>query len=99
MNKLNLSDEYINLVENLGNLIDSSRIKVYEAIRLSMLKLYWQIGQYIVEFEQKKSDTIIYEMSMLFNSHILVDLRNFFDGLLRLLYNQVYPFTFEAGIV
>jgi len=65
IDKLSQDQEYDSLVEGLGNLIESSRGKIQEAIRAAMLQLYWQIGQQIVEFEQKGQTRAAYKTKLL----------------------------------
>lgn len=65
LEKTDKNDDYKILVEGLGNLIEQSRTQISEAIRLAMLKLYWQIGQQIVEFEQKGQIRATYNTKLL----------------------------------
>lgn len=59
-------DSYSNLVENIGKAIYDGQRKACDAVNVSMLESYWQIGQYIVEFEQNGSDRAIYGDKLLF---------------------------------
>jgi predicted nuclease of restriction endonuclease-like (RecB) superfamily len=44
--------DYTNLVDTIGKLLAESRSFVARQINTVLLKTYWQIGRYIVEFEQ-----------------------------------------------
>ena len=51
-NKLNLFDENINpIFEEIRNLVNSSRNRVYSAVNTEMLNLYWNIGKIIMEIQ------------------------------------------------
>lgn len=56
MNEIDLIDrndpEYEALLNNVGNTIEAGKGKAVAAINSAMVETYWQIGQYIVEFEQ-----------------------------------------------
>lgn len=53
LNRLNLSDENINpIFEEIRNLVNNSRNKVYTAVNTEMLNLYWNIGKTIMEIQQ-----------------------------------------------
>lgn len=44
--------EYKQLVENIGNAYQSAKTRIISAVNTEMLHAYWQIGNYIIEFEQ-----------------------------------------------
>lgn len=44
--------EYTELLQNVGNAIETGRRKAAAAINAVMIETYWNIGRYIVEFEQ-----------------------------------------------
>lgn len=44
--------QYDKLINNIGQLITSARDKVATEINTTLLETYWEIGRYIVEFEQ-----------------------------------------------
>ena len=56
MNEIDVIDrndpEYTALLDNVGNAIEAGKGKTVAAINSAMVETYWQIGQYIVEFEQ-----------------------------------------------
>lgn len=52
-NELNVFDENINpIFEEIKDLINSSRNRVYSAVNTEMLNLYWSIGKIIMEIQQ-----------------------------------------------
>ena len=51
--KLNLLDENANpIFEEIKDLINSSRAKVYSVVNTEMINLYWNIGKIILEIQQ-----------------------------------------------
>lgn len=44
--------EYKQLVENIGNVHQSAKTRIISAVNIEILHAYWQIGKYIIEFEQ-----------------------------------------------
>ena len=51
--ELNVIDENINpIFEEIRNLINTSRNRVYSAVNTEMLNLYWNIGKIIIEIQQ-----------------------------------------------
>ena len=52
-NELSLSDKNINpIFEEIKDLVNISRNKVYSAVNTEMLNLYWNIGKIIMEIQQ-----------------------------------------------
>ena len=52
-NELILTDENINpIFEEIKGLINTSRNRVYSAVNIEMLNLYWNIGKIIMEIQQ-----------------------------------------------
>ncbi len=52
-NELNLFDENVNpIFEEIKDLINSSRNRVYSTVNTEMLNLYWSIGKIIMEIQQ-----------------------------------------------
>lgn len=45
-------NEINNIFDNIKELVISSRNKVYSAVNIEMLKLYWNIGKAIMEIQQ-----------------------------------------------
>ena len=51
-NKLNLAEDNINpIFEEIKSLVHNSRNRVYSAVNIEMLKLYWNIGKIIMEIQ------------------------------------------------
>lgn len=64
-NNLNLSDKNINpIFEEIRELINSSRNKVYSTVNKEMLNLYWSIGKIIMEI-QKGNERATYGKAVL----------------------------------
>ena len=52
-NSLIISDEKINpIFEEIRNMVNQSRNKVYSVVNTEMLNLYWNIGRIIMEIQQ-----------------------------------------------
>lgn len=47
------TDGYSELVEHIGNVLQSARGKVAQSVNIILIDTYWQIGKYIVEYEQR----------------------------------------------
>lgn len=56
---------YSNLIENVGLLLSESRKQLYQNINRILVQTYWQIGQYIVEFEQDGEEDSKYGSDLL----------------------------------
>jgi len=54
--KPKLAAGYAHLVESIGGLIESARQRVAQTVNTEMVRLYWEIGRHIVEYEQGGSD-------------------------------------------
>ena len=67
MNNLNENKEYKNLVESIGSVYNKAKSKIISAINVEMLNAYWEIGKYIVEFEQKGKLKADYGKKLLIN--------------------------------
>ena len=52
MNELTKNKEYKKLIENVGSIYNKAKSNVISAINVEMLNVYWEIGKYIIEFEQ-----------------------------------------------
>ncbi|AFM05899.1 Protein of unknown function (DUF1016) [Bernardetia litoralis DSM 6794] len=48
----NKDTNYQKLIENIGDAYQNSKKKATSAINTQMLEAYWEIGKYIIEFEQ-----------------------------------------------
>lgn len=54
------TEEYQRLVDGIGSLLAESRQKVATSINTVMVETYWNIGRYIVEFEQHGNERAVY---------------------------------------
>ena len=52
MNAIEKNSEYIQLVEDIGHVYQSAINRIISAVNTEMLHAYWQIGKYIIKFEQ-----------------------------------------------
>jgi len=53
MNELKKKTHYNNLIETIGSVYNSAKQTVAKAVNVEMLNAYWNIGEFIIEFEQK----------------------------------------------
>ena len=60
-----MSQAYSQLIGNIGSLVANARDNVARQINTTMLDAYWQIGQYIVEYEQKGESKAEYGQGLL----------------------------------
>jgi predicted nuclease of restriction endonuclease-like (RecB) superfamily len=58
---------YKGLVRTIAQTIEQGRNAATRAVNTQLLQTYWQIGQYIVEYEQKGSDRATYGKSLIDN--------------------------------
>ena len=65
MNKKITKTKYSNLILDISGLLEESRRKVYCQINNILVQTYWQIGKYIVEFEQGKDERAQYGAGLL----------------------------------
>ena len=49
----NPSTEYSQLIDRIGNTLNEARNNLAQAVNSVMVDAYWQVGQQIIEFEQK----------------------------------------------
>ena len=61
------SGSYSHLVYAIGNLLDRARQKVASVVNVTLVQTYWQIGRYIVEYEQNGSDRAKYGDALIVN--------------------------------
>lgn len=61
------SAKYNQLIEQIGTLLQSGRQQAAQAVNTILVQTYWQIGQYIVEFEQKGNERAEYGSQLLDN--------------------------------
>ena len=50
------SATYLELVTTLGELMAQARVKVAKVVNQTLVTTYWQMGRYIVEYEQNGAD-------------------------------------------
>lgn len=65
MDKLIKSTEYNSLIENIGNIYQKARENVISAVNIEMLEAYWDIGKYIIEYEQQGKEKASYGQQLL----------------------------------
>ncbi|MBK8879377.1 MAG: hypothetical protein IPN74_12745, partial [Haliscomenobacter sp.] len=56
---------YINLLDQIGRLIADGRNKAAAAVNQTMVITYWNVGKYIVEFEQQGKERAEYGTGLL----------------------------------
>jgi len=67
MSKLKENTEYQQLIIKIGDAYQFAKNKVISAVNTEMLKAYWEIGKYIVEFEQEGQLKAKYGKALLIN--------------------------------
>lgn len=67
MDKLSKNTTYKLLIEKIGNVYDNARKNVISTANLEMLNAYWEIGKYIVQYEQKGNLKAAYGSKLLIN--------------------------------
>jgi hypothetical protein len=65
MNKLFPAEPYNSLVSQIGDLLREGRKQAAQAVNTVLVQTYWQIGKYIVEFEQKGNERAEYGTELL----------------------------------
>lgn len=65
--KLNSIEIYQKLVDTIGVTIESARQKAIQAVNNELLRANWEIGKYIVEFEQHGNEKAEYGSALLTN--------------------------------
>lgn len=58
---------YNGLIDSIGMLLQTGRKKAYREVENILLNTYWNIGKYIVEFEQKGNERAEYGKNLLIN--------------------------------
>ncbi len=59
--------EYDSLLNSIGELLETARTQVATAVNNIMVQTYWQIGKYIVEYEQNGKERAEYGKKLLQN--------------------------------
>ena len=61
------SGKYQMFVDSIGNSIENARQRAIQAVNNELLKANWEIGKYIVEYEQHGNEKAVYGSSLLTN--------------------------------
>ena len=67
MNNLTENSEYMKLIENIEQIINEAKYNIAKSVNTNMVQAYWNIGRYIVEFEQGGSFKAKYGEALLTN--------------------------------
>jgi len=65
--KLGNSNQYLQLIDTIGNTIEVARLRAIRAVNNELLRTNWEIGKYIVEYEQQGNEKADYGSSLLTN--------------------------------
>ena len=57
--------KYLNLLDNIGHTIAAARQTAFKAVNSELVKANWEIGKYIVEFEQHGKHRAVYGNNLL----------------------------------
>ena len=63
--ELESAAEYESLLGRISDVYTQGRVRAHQAVNVSLLETYWQIGQYIVEFEQAGQAKATYGRALL----------------------------------
>jgi predicted nuclease of restriction endonuclease-like (RecB) superfamily len=65
---LNTSNhQYTELISSISNLLQDAKKRIASSVNVEIVKAYWHIGKYIVEFEQNGFDKALYGSKLLTN--------------------------------
>ena len=67
MNDLIKNSEYMELIERIEQIINQAKYNIAKSVNTNMVQAYWNIGKYIVEFEQGGSFKAKYGEALLAN--------------------------------
>lgn len=67
MNELSENSNYNNLIDKIGVIYNSAKQTVANAVNVEMLNAYWNIGKFVVEFEQNGNKKAKYGERLLEN--------------------------------
>ena len=67
MKNLTENSEYMKLIENIKQIINEAKYNIAKSVNTNMVQAYWNIGRYIVEFEQGGSFKAKYGEALLTN--------------------------------
>jgi hypothetical protein len=65
--ELSTADEYQGLLVKISETYISGQVRAHQAVNVQLMKTYWKIGQYIVEFEQGGQAKAEYGKALLSN--------------------------------
>lgn len=89
---------YDTLVGEIGKLLESARGKAARAVNTILVDTYWQVGRYIVEYEQQGSERAEYGSNLL--NRLSADLTRLYGkgfGKSNLLYIRKFYLTFQKS--
>ena len=86
------NNQYSNLIDSIGEILQKSKQQIATSVNTILVDTYWQIGKYIVEFEQQGSNRAEYgdnlikeyskrltlELGKKFNLTLLKNIRQFY---------------------
>jgi len=67
MNLPSTNENYLKLVQSIGETIEEARSKAIKAVNIELLRANWEIGKFIVEYEQRGNEKADYGSSLLEN--------------------------------
>ena len=89
---------YVELVDSIGGLLARARSKIAAVANFELVKTYWQIGEYIVEYEQRGHDRARYGENLINRlSRDLTDREGKGFSKTNLLYMRKLYLTFRKG--
>ncbi|MBS9780473.1 MAG: hypothetical protein KGV51_07595 [Moraxellaceae bacterium] len=59
------NNTYTKLIDNIGDILSLGRQQAYQKVNTILVKTYWHIGQYIVEYEQQGDEKAEYGSQLL----------------------------------
>ncbi|MFT4062113.1 MAG: DUF1016 N-terminal domain-containing protein [Edaphocola sp.] len=65
--ELNINKDYSNLVSQIAEIYKQGQHNATVAVNTALVETYWQIGKYIVEFEQKGNQKAEYGKALIDN--------------------------------
>ena len=74
MDEMTSYSGYSYLVESIGSLLTSARARIASSVNTVLVQTYWNIGKYIVEYEQKGAERAEYGSNLL--ERLSTDLTN-----------------------
>lgn len=65
MSNLTQNKGYEELIKSIGSIYDKAKNNIVSAVNVEMLNAYWEIGRYIIEYEQKGEIRAVYGKELL----------------------------------